>query len=63
MGLAKKIETVAFLIDTFSAGRADLEDMARNIKGEWEMEEDAFAIVRDPRRAELNRVIHATSSL
>ena len=60
MGLAKKIETVAFLIDTFSAGRADLEDMARKIKGEWEMEEDAITIVRDSRRAELNRVIHAT---
>ena len=40
MGLAKKIETVEFLMDAFSAGRADLEEMARKIKGEWEMEED-----------------------
>lgn len=60
MGLAKKIETVAFLMDSFSAGRADLEDLARKIKGEWDMEEDAYTIVRDSRRAELNRVIHAT---
>ena len=42
MGLAKKIETVAFLMDSFSAGRADLEDLARKIKGDWDMEEDAY---------------------
>lgn len=60
MGLSKKIETIIFQIDSFSTGRADLEDMARKIKGEWEMEEDAVIIVQDKKRAELNRVIHAT---
>lgn len=60
MGLAKKIETLSFLIDSFSVGRVDLEDMARKIREEWEMEEDALTVVHDSRRAELNRVIHAT---
>lgn len=60
MGLAKKIETVEFLMDAFSAGRADLEEMARKIKGEWEMEEDVYSVVRDSKRQELNRVLHAT---
>lgn len=60
MSLAKKIETINFQIDTFANGRADLQDMAWRIKGEWAMEEDATTVVHDNRRAQLNRVLHAT---
>ena len=60
MALAKKIETLKFQLDTFSAGNHALEDMAMRIKGEWNMEEDATSVVSDGRRAQLNRVLHAT---
>lgn len=60
MGLAKKIETISFLMDTFSAGRADLVDMANKIKGEWNMEENTHSLIHDAKRSELYRVIHAT---
>lgn len=60
MSLAKKIETIKFQIDGFAVGHPNLEDMARKIKGEWDMEEETTALVRDSRRAELIRVLHAT---
>lgn len=47
-------------MDTFSAGRADLVDMANKIKDEWDMEENSHLLIRDTRRLELYRVIHAT---
>lgn len=60
MTLSKKIETIKFQIDAFSTGRPDLISMANKVKSEWDMEEDSRAVVRENRRAELNRVLHAT---
>lgn len=60
MGLNKKIETLKFQLDTFTAGRRDLVGIATKVKAEWDMEEDATTVVSDITRAQLNRVLHAT---
>lgn len=60
MSLAKKINTLKFQLDTFVAGRPDLQAKETNVKEEWDMEEDAKKVVTVERRAELYRVFHAT---
>ena len=60
MSLAKKINTLKFHLDTFVAGRSDLQSKETNIKNEWDLEEDAKNVVTEARRAELYRVLHAT---
>lgn len=60
MSLAKKINTLKFQLDTFVAGRPDLQAKEMNIKEEWNLEEDARKVVTVARRAELYRVLHAT---
>ena len=60
MSLAKKIETLKFQLDSFVVGNISLEQMADNVKNEWDMEEDSTTVVKDSRRAELNRVLHST---
>lgn len=60
MSLANKIKTIKFQIDTFASGNPALIPMANAIKAEWDMEEDAKTVVRENRRAELNRMLHAT---
>lgn len=60
MSLAKKIETLKFQLDSFVVGNTALVQMADNIKNEWNMEEDSTLVVKDARRAELNRVLHST---
>ena len=60
MGLNKKIDTLKFQLDTFTAGRRDLVAMASKVKIEWDMEENAEVVVSDNSRAQLNRVLHAT---
>jgi hypothetical protein len=60
MSLAKKINTLKFQLDTFVAGRPDLEIKAGDIKEEWDLEEEVKKVVSDTKRAELYRIIHAT---
>ena len=60
MGLAKKIETLKFQLDTFSSGRRILEDMSAKVNVEWDMEQNATTVINDIARAQLNRVLHAT---
>lgn len=60
MSLAKKINTLKFQLDTFVAGRPDLQAKEVNIKDEWDLEEDARSVVSVARCAELYRVLHAT---
>lgn len=60
MSFAKKIETLEFQLDSFVAGNNSLEQMAVKVKNEWYMEENSTSVVKDARRAELNRVLHST---
>lgn len=47
-------------LDTFVVGRPDLVAKVVHIKEEWTYEEDAKTLISDSRRAELNRILHAT---